>query len=89
MINRIAGQGQEAVTAWRLMIRLEPGLLALVAEASQHSHKRGRRFWRAYECIKARMQTLVGWHARNPLLRSSESYDVAHREMLWALEGRG
>jgi hypothetical protein len=60
---------------WPALCRHEPGLILLARRARQW---RGTTNWRCYEALKLDLSRLAGWHARNPLLRTSQAYAVAH-----------
>ena len=62
---------------------IEPQLAALEREA-----RRTPFGWHAYESFKSRLKPLVGWSAANPVLASSEAWDLAIDRVLTALETR-
>ena len=43
------------------------------------------RFWVAYESWKLQLQEIVGWHAADPELWTSEVYAKAHTAMMAAM----
>jgi hypothetical protein len=79
----------EALT-WAELVRLEPRLAALLAEA-RAVRDDGRdcfcadEHWGGQYGLKAKLLELVGWHARNPALASSRAYDVAYHTVPNAL----
>lgn len=76
------------------LLRLEPGLAALLAEAFLYHATASVRFcvnavWYGYPGhypgLKQRMCELVGWTSKDPRLRSSAAYDVAYETIYRAL----
>jgi hypothetical protein len=76
------------------LLRLEPALKALLAEAFFHHATASTGFcanavWYGYPGhqpgLKRRLLELVGWTARCPRLRCSEAYDVAYETIYHAL----
>ncbi len=71
-------------TDWPSIVRIAPAVLRIVADAGI-LRRDWRNRWTHYEALKSRLQRIVGWEARHPALRSSDAYDVAHRQMAIAL----
>jgi hypothetical protein len=65
---------------YRSMISVEPRLLDIAVDAYRTPKK--RNYWPAYEVLKRRGQSLVGWDAKNPELQS----EACWREFLDTIE---
>ena len=74
----------QPVTDWQGIVRLAPSVLRIIADARK-LRRDWRNRWEHYEWLKGRLQSVVGWAAPHPSLRSCEAYDVAHRQMAIAL----
>ena len=77
---------------WTKMCHVEQDLLGLYIDAmnrtrdEESKNKRcvcANHIW--YQDFKPRLRLLVGWEARNPLLWSSECYDVAYQKIYDAM----
>ncbi len=86
---------EREVQAYRKLDRLQRQILALPVDLPLEAFR-----WAATTCanaiwygyggypgIKPRLLGLVGWHARNPALRSSAAYDLAYRRLYDGLPG--
>lgn len=86
---------EREVQAYRKLDRLQRQILALPVDLPLEAFR-----WAATTCanaiwygyggypgIKPRLLGLVGWHARNPALRSSAAYDLAYRRLYDDLPG--
>jgi len=73
---------------FRELCRLEPGL-KLLYDKARAVKDRGGRYFCANEIwireFKPLLINLVGWHARNHSLRTTEAYDVAYHTIYDAL----
>jgi hypothetical protein len=71
------------------MCQQEPCLLGLEQEIKSLSddspHWCANRAW--YDLFESRLNTLVGWHARNPLLRTEAAYNLAFGHLYELLPG--
>jgi hypothetical protein len=73
---------------WAELVRVEPRLAALLAEAravrdeGQADYFCADQHWSGRFGLKAKLCQLVGWHARNPALASCVAYELAYREVL-------
>jgi hypothetical protein len=76
---------------WADMVRLEPRLAALLAEArairddGQADYFCADEIWGGRHGLKAKLYQLVGWNARNPAVSSCAACELADREVLNAL----
>lgn len=71
---------------WPELVATEPALESIARTAKALS----RGDWRGFSTqCKQPLQTLVGWSARRPELRSAEAFDVAMRHVTDCFEGRG
>ena len=52
-----------------------------VADLARRARRLKSTNWRLYASLKLDLQRLAGWHAANPVLRSSEVYDLCHRRI--------
>lgn len=67
------------------VIRLEPRVRHLLAEAVCLARARASQRWRYYDQAKAKLSALVGWHSRHPVLADSRHYEVADQALCKAL----
>jgi hypothetical protein len=72
---------------WERILEEEPEVSEVLHELLRvrEKHKRWSRFVRCHNTTpKARLSRLVGWHARNPRLRSQTAYRLV-MERMWEL----
>lgn len=75
---------------WKQLVAAEPRLALLLEEAKavdgSGKHFCANRVWHERDGLKWRMSDLVGWDRKgDPLLGTSEAYDVAYRKIYDAL----
>jgi hypothetical protein len=78
-----------AQITWQQIVRAEPRLIVLLQEAKSvddtDPHFCANEVWYAQGGLRDRLTELVGWGAQNPVLRTSEAYDVAYNKVYGAL----
>ena len=82
-MSAVTIEAPPARLSWRDLITAEPKLLAVERLVRAVGPE-----WRDWELVKRAFRPLVGWDARHPLLRSSESYEIAYRHLLRLWECR-
>ena len=78
-VDENPGLGQKTVYYYYMVFAKA---LQAVGEPVITDAKGRRHNWRRYEALKSELARFVGWHARNPALRSSAAFDIAHRHVL-------
>ena len=63
------------------ILEMEPALKCVSDRAFSHRRKRLARKFEIYEQSKSDAWPLVGWGARNPLLRTSSAWDTFFRNL--------
>lgn len=74
-------------TTWTELVAIEPRL-AEVEQRAIVCRRRRHNNWIAYEALKTLLQRYVGFNAEQGAMRRSDYYDIAHRHILAAWEGR-